>query len=101
MASVITFLPRIVWLMPEGQVLTSLVIVGVAGILAGLFLRVPAILAATMVAIAFAIVTSIYGNATLAGTLLSVALHAGVLQAAYLATSVAASLWVRSKARDR
>lgn len=101
MASVTTLFLRITWQLPEALVLSSLIVVGVAGILAGIFLRVPAILAATAAAVVFAVVTSISGHSTVGEALVSVMLHAGVLQAAYLATLLAASLWARARTRDR
>lgn len=101
MASVITLFVRITWLLPEALVLSSLFVVGIAGILAGFFLRVPAILAATAAVAVFAIATSVSGNHSAANTVISVLLHAGVLQAAYLATLAVASLWTRSRARHR
>ena len=99
MAAVPTLLLRIMWLHPEVLVLSSLIVVGATGILAGLFLRVPAVLIATAVAIAFAVITSISGQSTSVELLVSVVLHAGVLQAAYLTTLLATSLWART--RDR
>lgn len=89
------------WLQPEALVLSSLIVVGAAGFLAGLFLRIPAVLTATAAAIAFAVFTSVSGHASVAESLVSVMLHVGVLQAAYLATLLATSLWARTRTRGR
>ena len=101
MATVSTIFSRIMWLQPEALVLSSLIVVGAAGVVAGLFLRVPAVLTATAVAIAYAVITSVFGQSSVAELLVSVMLHVGVLQAAYLATLLATSLWTRTRTRDR
>lgn len=81
--------------------LSSLVVVGAAGVLGGLFLRIPAVLFATAIAVVFAVTVSFTDHYSLAEMLVSVILHAGVLQAAYLSTLLATSLWSRARAGNR
>lgn len=81
--------------------LSSLIVVGAAGVLGGLFLRVPAVLFATAIAVVFAVMASLSAHQSFAEMLVSVVLHAGVLQAAYLSTLLASSLWSRARAGNR
>lgn len=82
--------------LPEAILLSSLLMVGAAGVVGGFFLRVPGVIFATAIVIAVIVAISISGHASLTEILVSVVLHVGVLQAAYLTTLLVLSSWTRA-----
>lgn len=82
--------------LPEAILLSSLLIVGAAGVVGGFFLRVPGVIFATAIVIAITVAVLISGHASLAEILISVVLHVCVLQVAYLTTLLAVSSWTRA-----
>lgn len=77
--------------------ISSLYGVGAAGVVCGLFLRIPGVIFATAVVVAIAVAFAIAGQASLGSIMVSVLLHVAVLQAAYLTTLLVVSLWIRSR----